>query len=290
MHARTVLRPVTFIALTIVAGAAILESLTSGSAWTHAGPPLVSKKPATKPKTSREPEWLPVRELLADSIPIEFSAEEPAKQEGNVPTFKFRQQTVVCLRGIVPYKEQVDKIAEALKIDPDQKPDDMLEFLDFQIERQVASGKPESWDKVPWAAFSADESVDALMSSEDFDFDELVQLAEQSQAFTSPLMRLRNGAWDERVSHPRLKDNMLPAKGRNAKQPAGAVGNARYLLFRFFDFSVEEGCSYRYRVKLIFENPSYGAEEVPKELARGETRESRFSDPSAPVVVEKAAK
>ncbi|HEX4130455.1 MAG TPA: hypothetical protein VHZ24_10445 [Pirellulales bacterium] len=59
-----------------------------------------------------------------------------------------------------------------------------------------------------------------------------------------------------------------------------------YRLFRFFDYTVEYGKSYRYRVKLTLDNPNRGVFvrylKSPK-LAEGDTRETRWSEPS-PVV------
>ena len=62
----------------------------------------------------------------------------------------------------------------------------------------------------------------------------------------------------------------------------------RLLLFRYIDFSVEPGDTYRYRVKLVLRNPSYGRgiEEVADPtVAQGATRETDWSKPSAPVSI-----
>lgn len=63
----------------------------------------------------------------------------------------------------------------------------------------------------------------------------------------------------------------------------------RYLLFRYLDFDVEPGEAYRYRVKLRIYNPNFGRapEEVEKpSIIEGETRDTDWSLPSPPVVVE----
>ena len=48
-----------------------------------------------------------------------------------------------------------------------------------------------------------------------------------------------------------------------AKQMLNAqtVASVDYYLFRYFDFEVEEGKTYQYRVKLLLANPNYGVEE-----------------------------
>ncbi len=66
-----------------------------------------------------------------------------------------------------------------------------------------------------------------------------------------------------------------------------AIG--RVLLFRYLDFTVKPGEAYRYRVKLLFNNPAFEAyerEEVDDEaVIQGETRESDWSEPSQVVVI-----
>jgi hypothetical protein len=66
------------------------------------------------------------------------------------------------------------------------------------------------------------------------------------------------------------------------------------LLFRYVDFNVEPGKIYRYRVKLVFENPfkNRHAEEVSDpSLTEGDTRETdQWSEPTRPVYVPEDAR
>ncbi|TWU08681.1 hypothetical protein CA54_39170 [Symmachiella macrocystis] len=77
-------------------------------------------------------------------------------------------------------------------------------------------------------------------------------------------------------------DDPLQTQGIQA-----AIG--RVLLFRYLDFTVKPGEAYRYRVKLIFNNPAFQAyerEQVDDEaVIQGETRESDWSEPSEVVVI-----
>lgn len=63
------------------------------------------------------------------------------------------------------------------------------------------------------------------------------------------------------------------------------------LLFRYFDFSVEPGKTYRYRVRLVLNNPNYGR--LPSEangeaqVVEGETRTTEWSEPTPPVSIER---
>ena len=71
----------------------------------------------------------------------------------------------------------------------------------------------------------------------------------------------------------------------------GAMGNegtAPFWLFRYFDFEVEPGECYRYRVQLVVSNPSFDEAFVDSpSVAEGETRTTPWSEPSTPAVVEK---
>jgi len=59
-------------------------------------------------------------------------------------------------------------------------------------------------------------------------------------------------------------------------------------LFRYFDFDVEPGECYRYRVKLIVDNPNFEESFVSQPtVADGKFRETPWSAPTPPVVVER---
>jgi hypothetical protein len=63
---------------------------------------------------------------------------------------------------------------------------------------------------------------------------------------------------------------------------------AELQLFRYFDFDVEPGECYRYRVKLIVENPNFEETFVSQPtVAEGKYRETPWSAPTPPVVVER---
>lgn len=83
--------------------------------------------------------------------------------------------------------------------------------------------------------------------------------------------------------------NMGMLMGRGG---AGMMGTAEteadLLLFRYFDFDVEPGECYRYRVRLITKNPSFGETFVNgQNVAEGEMRESPWSVPSTATAVDK---
>ncbi len=72
-----------------------------------------------------------------------------------------------------------------------------------------------------------------------------------------------------------------------ASAPSGGETGVDLLLFRYFDFEVEPGECYRYRVQLIVENPNFQQLFVSAPaVAEGEFRETPWSAPSPPAVVD----
>jgi hypothetical protein len=70
----------------------------------------------------------------------------------------------------------------------------------------------------------------------------------------------------------------------------GMAAFADVQLFRYFDFEVEPGECYRYRVQLEIFNPNFAEVRVVQpEVAQGETRLTDWSEPSPPVAVERDA-
>ena len=72
------------------------------------------------------------------------------------------------------------------------------------------------------------------------------------------------------------------------------VARKKFLLFRYFDFDVESGMAYRYRVRLKLRNPNFErtAEELAgadMEISKGEERETPWSNISNPDYVRSTA-
>jgi len=86
--------------------------------------------------------------------------------------------------------------------------------------------------------------------------------------------------------------SMAMAQGMGAMGTGSAIGmadtGADLQLFRYFDFDVEPGECYRYRVKLIVDNPNFEETFVSTPtVADGKFRETPWSAPTPPVVVER---
>lgn len=86
------------------------------------------------------------------------------------------------------------------------------------------------------------------------------------------------------VNDPKIKDELA----KWIKDRARAEGEL--LLFRYLDFDVDPGATYRYRVKLELKNPNYGrplaAAAGNPGVVEGETRPTPWSEPTPPVTVD----
>lgn len=112
-----------------------------------------------------------------------------------------------------------------------------------------------------------------------------VQKREQAEAM----------AYAKAMQNP--QDQFAPEQPRARRKLAGRAGGpgaafakeGDTLLFRYFDFDVEPGECYRYRVKLVILNPNFEQEfVVAPEVALGKTRESaNWSVPSTPAAVQR---
>ena len=81
-------------------------------------------------------------------------------------------------------------------------------------------------------------------------------------------------------------------KNQTIQKLKEATASGRLILFRFFDFDVEPGNAYEYRVRMVIKNPNYARplpELVDPYSAKGQTRETPWASLGAPVVVEQDA-
>ena len=80
---------------------------------------------------------------------------------------------------------------------------------------------------------------------------------------------------------PTPQPEQTPAEAEKDQPP-------KYILLRFFDFTVKPGAAYRYQVKLVLKNPNYKVE--PRYLADSKSAasqaiESPWSEPTGAIVV-----
>jgi hypothetical protein len=119
-------------------------------------------------------------------------------------TVRARGVRYIAVRAAVPLGEQLDEIVKTMH-ETKQNASKLIEYLDFEIQRQTAkpgkepwSNMEEDWDKVDLQA--------ALEMLDRIDFDtELVDLAYTDPVFTMPLPRRVLGNWTKDASHPLIK-------------------------------------------------------------------------------------
>ncbi len=117
------------------------------------------------------------------------------------PVINSRGTRFVAIRSVFPLGDQLDELVKAMH-ENKQKAAELIDFMDFEVERQVAQSgdKPWSgkWEKVDFQA-----TLDFL---DRVDFDtEVVDLAYTDAVFTMPLPRRVIGNWKKFASHPLIK-------------------------------------------------------------------------------------
>lgn len=295
----------------------------------------------------------------------EYSGEDPygANLESNLDAKMYRY---ISIRGVVSRDEQIQKLKDALHV-PYQTAEGLLQYVDFQVERQTAN--PEAADpwSGKWEKLDIGVALDVVNRAADLDADPVSE-AIKDPVITMPLPSRMMGVWRSDADHPsienfvlsdaemeaelRLNNKLISAKreelekeiaenpqvrgfgqlsynlknyqqdlfnsqNREAQQllkeleeEIKAAGGdveklireriksrvsaaGRLLLFRYIDFTVEPGKSYRYRVQLTIRNPNFDRpiEDVAlPSVAEGLYRDTPVSEPSEVVTVQEDTK
>jgi hypothetical protein len=245
----------------------------------------------------------------------------PARTFGNaVP----RGKHWVVITGLVPFEKQSEAyrnaFRDALAYDP---ANDVPAYVDFNVQRaeinSPADDKNPNFSKI----FAFTEAVKETTKDWSQTLPEVVDSkCVDSAALTFPLGPLQNRQWSENVAHDKIpllnpygtrgdaidgdnagrngnpsinraeeaarRDPRL-TQGRQVRpgNDSNAVG---YKLLRFFDFTVEPGKSYKYKMCLVLKNPNYGIDPGKLEkadFAKEKTLSTPFSDPTARIDVPK---
>lgn len=278
----------------------VSPALFSGVEWNK---PLFDQK-----QRRREPEYLALRDLRATyhHAAVEMNLRGAANNNGvAVP----RGREWITVTGVVPLQDQTIEFAKAFQNALDTTTNAYPEYGVYQLQRVVVDydniEKPVDW--------AAAEAVDLnLFVTEEMGAwggqgPEYVDPKFARAPLTQPLPLLSAKIYGDWAAHPPEIPSAgivaaprpagpgavfpvaaAPAQPQNAAKPEDKDKPPQYLLFRFLDFKVEARKFYRYRVKLVIKNPNFGLEgshlEKP-ELAQGETRETAWSQESAPVGV-----
>lgn len=273
---------------------------------------------------------------------------------GTGVTINMRGVRFIAVRGLFPFREQVEKITDARNDPRFRNPYRLCDILDFEIQRQEAMPGPNPWseDDQDWTTLDYTIGLELLAETANY-ADDVVE--DTHWVITSPLPMRLTGSWlPWFVGHPkirtlserqiqlrRLLDQQLVLLEKEAKlaAPEDAVGGfayaqrnrqdleygigtnegmltrlkrnlqqsldtgedgqvslppelmsmlstdqtPEYLLFRYFDYDVEPGQAYRYRVRLKLRNPN--RYELPENLAspdvgKGDVRWTPWSEPT----------
>jgi len=201
-------------------------------------------------------------------------------------------QRWVVVTGLVPYEEQIESYQEAYSKVEDYSPefDGAPDYVYYYVERaEVLDGQPA--DEPEWRLMPRPKETQwATTRSEVAD---LMYVTDKNARLVGALGPWVNGQWDEDVAHPPeiplASREGEPDSGRQPEEirgrgrpdfgdPDGRFGeggggwsgadahamevgeegpeNPEYLLFRFFDFTVQPGKQYVYRTRLMVWNPS----------------------------------
>lgn len=107
----------------------------------------------------------------------------------------------VSVRAVFPLGDQLDELVKAMH-EQKQKVADFVNFLDFEVERQVAQPGDKPWSG-SWEKVDLQATLD-LLDRIEFDTD-LVDPAFTDNVFTMPLPQRVVGKWNKWASHPLIK-------------------------------------------------------------------------------------
>ena len=155
-----------------------------------------------------------VVDVVVDVDQVELALAEPVPQSGKRPC--------VLIRALVTAMQE-------------GQPED-ARFEDFGLQVQEFKARPERLNNGKWINVDRQQALEVLAAAADF-AEEIAPAENRNTVTTMPLPTRRDGAWDQRASHPKLAGKPQPGS-----QP---------LLFRYLDFAVKPGYWYRYRVQLV---------------------------------------
>jgi hypothetical protein len=233
---------------------------------------------------------------------------------------KYTGRQWVVVTGLVPYQQQVDEYKRlfdnALHKDPKL---DTPQYATFAVQRAETTSADQPDAELKWVdvdVVTIYNEANAQFATERPDYTDKKYVDQAIADFCPPLVGKQHG---EEVVHvpeipfgvsaaPAPGEPIVPAEpqapatggrlglGAAAPKeaepaPGAAAGQSPKVvampvtnkLFRFFDYTVEHGKTYRYRAKLALNNPNkdvYRRFLKNPDLAKGDTRETKWSEPS----------
>ena len=123
------------------------------------------------------------------------------KSAQSAPTVNTRGNRFISVRAIFPLGDQLEELFKTMH-EQKQQLAGRINFLDFEVERQVAQAGDKTWSG-PWEKVDLQATLD-LLDRIEFDAD-LVDPVYTDNVFTMPLPRRAIGKWNKWASHPLIK-------------------------------------------------------------------------------------
>jgi len=226
---------------------------------------LPLNRPVADPKAKRaQPEVLKPEELRVasgvDIFLVKGAGGGAAAENRGGQTAKAQRWAVVT--ALVPLAQQHAAFdaafTEAVDFDPKR---DFPQYLKPKLERAIVD--PAKPDQLTWEPVANPATNEQASAKND-----IVQAKFVHPVLTEPLSELVPGSqWGEAVVHPKTplqseSGSDAPKPGAGPGQPPAAssdeVAIEPHVLLRLFDYTVQPGRKYRYRVTLSMMNPNSG--------------------------------
>jgi hypothetical protein len=270
--------------------------------------------PIVPPKAKRGvPDVLPAEELRVATGYDAFELKpQAAGNAGGNQQSQLKPQAWAVVTALVPVEKQRQAFQQAFAqaMGGDQKRDTVTYLVPILQRTEAANPKEADWKAVePAKQFEEQWTSPAP---------EIVALKYKEEALTGKLPPAKYTTWGEAVSHPKVllqseegrqkqqpaaapaavaqpaaQDAQPPGPFANvqnepapAPQPSAAAANAQepvieHLLLRIFDYTVQPGKRYRYRVLLGIDNPNYKQPAVYLQKPESAASQYLASAPSA---------
>ncbi|HEY4312797.1 MAG TPA: hypothetical protein VGN12_25325 [Pirellulales bacterium] len=228
---------------------------------------------------------------------------------------KGKQWAVIT--GLIPYASQVKEYRTAFRDVRFAQADlDYPNYHSFEIERAEVPPGNSADAELKWVLLDRKQAEAEEATIGEIAVDPVDPVFED-RTLTKPIPKISGKEHDRSVGHPKIPVGPQPQGGGNAAPQAAPAGGGDGLrgrggglrggnpganravvanstpsvlvdnkLFRVFDFSVVPGKTYRYRVRLVLDNPNYGVGAqylANAAFAKGLTRQAPWSEPSAEV-------
>ena len=113
-------------------------------------------------------------------------------------------QRCVWVRGVFPLRKQLEAIVKSLHQAAPLQAAELIEFLDFELQRQKAVAGDDPWAS-EWEPVDIQAALTLLSEVDDFEPD-VVDTVITDSVFTMPLPRRIVGYWTTEATHPRVKN------------------------------------------------------------------------------------